>query len=113
MLKTLEIRDEIRSSLETLCIHYHLGNIVARPEPLSGGYLHKLWRVETQEGSFVSLRSSTPLSWKNEAWQVASNKLSPLEPLFAKPGFRQSFPMPTMAALSPRWMTPLTYSILL
>lgn len=53
MLKTPEIRDEIRSSPETLCIYYQLGNIVARPEPLSGGYLHKLWRVETQEGSFV------------------------------------------------------------
>jgi len=53
MLKTPEIRDEIRSSLETLCAHYKIGSVLARPEPLSGGYLHKLWRVETQEGTFV------------------------------------------------------------
>ena len=39
--------------MEALCLSYGLGPLTAPPTPLSGGYLHKVWRVNTQEGPFV------------------------------------------------------------
>jgi Ser/Thr protein kinase RdoA (MazF antagonist) len=53
MLKSPTIRHKTRFAIDYLCAQHHLGTVLEPPQSLSGGYLHEIWKVETQEGTFV------------------------------------------------------------
>jgi thiamine kinase-like enzyme len=39
--------------ITSLCIHYNIGEPLGQPSPVTGGLLHRMWKLSTTEGQFA------------------------------------------------------------
>lgn len=37
----------------TICKEYNLGTLASSPTKVSGGLIHKIWKIETEKGNFA------------------------------------------------------------
>ncbi len=44
---------EISGKIKKICRSFELGEVLRQPEPVCGGRLHHVWKLETTEGSFA------------------------------------------------------------
>ncbi len=47
------MENSIKTTLSSLCDNHGLGNLLADPQPVTGGTVHAIWKVSTDRGNFA------------------------------------------------------------
>lgn len=63
----------MQKTIEQLCIKYKLGLLIARPVPVSGGLLHRMYRVTTNLGEYAVKALNPEVMRRPEAMQNMIN----------------------------------------
>ncbi len=85
------------NGIEKLCIDYELGDLKSRPEAVTGGLLHKMYRVKTDKGEYAVKALNPNIMKRAEALQntinseIAANALSSKIPVVAAKSFEGQY----------------------
>ena len=83
----------MRQLIESFCHAYGLGSLLAEPEPVTGGLMHAMYRVQTSQGDYAVKILNADIMQRSTAYQnmvnseIVSNALRETVPLVAAKAF--------------------------
>lgn len=83
----------MKQLIESFCQVYGLGSLLAEPEPVSGGLMHAMYRVQTSQGNYAVKVLNADIMQRPAAYQnmvnseIVSNALKETVPLVAAKAF--------------------------